>query len=189
VEFCTGRSVRAFVRFEPNFLSEAFVKYCWLLAAGQKGLFEAMSTGSESSVWVPVIQKGCIGGLSADGGRSLPAKRAFTPWALIGLALAVALWGFGYKLSRYSPHLTAAARLSYTKLWDKHQDAPQVLTLKSTAHPQRWVKERTLSAVSHQQASQRPYFLLPACKDDKSTIVEFPSFIPSRSPPSRAFLA
>lgn len=36
---------------------------------------------------------------------------------LIALAIAVALWGFGYKISLYSPRLDPASRASVAKLW------------------------------------------------------------------------
>lgn len=36
---------------------------------------------------------------------------------LIGLALAVVLWGIGYKLSLYRPHPGPSVRMSVAKLW------------------------------------------------------------------------
>lgn len=45
---------------------------------------------------------------------------------LIGLAIAVALWGFGYKVSRFNLHSLVFWRASFARLWDKHQDSAQV---------------------------------------------------------------
>jgi hypothetical protein len=36
---------------------------------------------------------------------------------LIGLAIAVAIWGFAYKLSLYQPHPSHSAKASVAKLW------------------------------------------------------------------------
>lgn len=41
--------------------------------------------------------------------------------ACIALAVAVALWGYGYKLSRYCPHPDSCSRASVAQLCDKHQ--------------------------------------------------------------------
>ncbi len=59
-------------------------------------------------------------------GASSPSL--FRPWAvaLIGLAIAVALWGYGYKISRYNSYPDPTYRASFSKLWDKHQDVTQL---------------------------------------------------------------
>lgn len=58
---------------------------------------------------------------ASDHGRSF--QRALRPYALVFLALAIAVisWGFGYRLSRYSTHQDTGWRVSVAKLWDKHQ--------------------------------------------------------------------
>jgi hypothetical protein len=67
-----------------------------------------------------------------------PPGGTFRPYAfgLLTLALAIALWGFGYRLSRYNPHPSAASRASMAKLWDKQLDSPSSVTsiLNSRAH-------------------------------------------------------
>ena len=56
--------------------------------------------------------------------------------ALLGLAVAVALWGFGYKLSLYHAHRSAPLRSAATRLWmDPPSDALIVVQrLKSRSH-------------------------------------------------------
>lgn len=56
--------------------------------------------------------------------RVLVARSTFQPWTLclLGLAIAVVLWGFGYKLSRYNPHPDTALRATVAKLWNKQQN-------------------------------------------------------------------
>ncbi len=39
------------------------------------------------------------------------------PWGLLGLVLAVVLWGTGYKLSLYRPHPAPSVRAGVAKLW------------------------------------------------------------------------
>jgi len=56
-------------------------------------------------------------------GRHKSRSRAF--W-IFGLAIVAALWAFGYKLTRYTPRLDPATRVSFVKLWDKHQDVAQL---------------------------------------------------------------
>lgn len=57
--------------------------------------------------------------------------------ALAGLALAVALWGFGYKLSQFNLHSDALWRTSFAKLWDKQPNAPKVV------QPSKWFAPST----------------------------------------------
>lgn len=138
-----------------------------------------MSIGSQS--WVSLSPQVTVG---------IPrTRRAFPSWALIGLALAIALWGFGYKLSRYRPHLDPVTRLSYAKLWDKHQDTCQILASRTTAHLSQSVGVCVLSAVFQQQ-SIRPAGFVVLCSDSHhTTSTSFVSLIPFRSPPSPSFLA
>jgi hypothetical protein len=95
----------------------------------RKGLFQTMSAEKQSSIMScsnrensSLAAAGCV-----TSGCSL-SRRLFRPWALafIGLSLSVTLWGFGYKLSRYSPHSDASSRALLAKLWDKHQDDTQI---------------------------------------------------------------
>jgi hypothetical protein len=56
-----------------------------------------------------------IGCLSPGENTNRTLKCSFRPWtlALVGLAIAVALWGYGYKISPYNLHLDAASRASF----------------------------------------------------------------------------
>jgi hypothetical protein len=65
---------------------------------------------------------GQIPRLCASAGR--PAfKRAFRPLTLglIGLALAVTLWGFAYKISLYSDPADPLPHLPVAKVWIEHR--------------------------------------------------------------------
>lgn len=96
---------------------------------GTKGLFKRMPAANPSSLMSctdreetsPLVPSPAL--LSSSLSSEL-----FRPWALalIGLALSVSLWGFGYKLSRYNPHPDASSRALFAKMWDKHQDVSQL---------------------------------------------------------------
>jgi hypothetical protein len=119
--------------------------------------------------------------------QHMPAKRAFRPSAigLVGLAIAVALWGFSYRLSRYTFHPDTLTRASVAKLWDKHQDAGQVIASKLNAPPQSQLDLHVL-LISLQNA-QEPH-TVAFCEPDVAEAVSSPfrSLFPSRSPPSRS---
>lgn len=59
------------------------------------------------------------------GWRSILWNHIYRPHFLgfSGLALAVALWGFGYKLSLYHPHPAPAQRTIVAKLWTEPPNA------------------------------------------------------------------
>jgi hypothetical protein len=62
-------------------------------------------------------------GIHAQRERSSPMW-TFRPYAIgfIGLAIAVFLWGFGYKLSLYHPHPTPTSQASVAKMWVKSRN-------------------------------------------------------------------
>jgi hypothetical protein len=57
--------------------------------------------------------------------------------SLLGLALAVVLWGLEYKLSLYHPHPNNSARVRVAKLWvgPRNAASTQSVSTKSTAQP------------------------------------------------------
>jgi hypothetical protein len=72
---------------------------------------------------------------------------------LIGLAVAVALWGFTYKLSLYNPDQNHSAPISVAKLWL----GPERTLLISMSRPKcQFQLGRTLDSVLMQQFEARP---------------------------------
>ena len=120
------------------------------------------------------------------------SRRLFRPWALlfIGLAISVALWGFGYKLSRYNPHPNAASRSSLAKLWDKHQDISQLASASEAAAqpPQIHPGLRAVLDLLCQTPSPEKYAFSPP-DEFKRIPVLFGSVVPLRSPPFQALAA
>jgi len=116
--------------------------------------------------------------------RHIPAG-TFRPCSLglLGLAIAIALWGFGYKLSRYNPHPSAASRASIAKLWDKRPGSfpPDPSSLRLRSHlpsgPQPlWVLIQTWNGKETSVA-------LDSDEQDKRSSSVFRNLNSSRSPP------
>ena len=108
---------------------------------------------------------------------------------LATLAIAIFLWGFGYKLSRYQIHPNAFSRVSAAKLWDDSRNARVVADVlrKANTHSQPVVD--ALATTAETQASL-PYAgrgeLAPLPLPSQQAFI---SSLPSRSPPApRGFL-
>jgi hypothetical protein len=72
--------------------------------------------------------------------------------SLLGLALAVVLWGLEYKLSLYHPHANNSARVRVAKLWvgPKRAAVAQSVYARSTAQP---TPELYLSTIGYLRVS------------------------------------
>jgi hypothetical protein len=158
-----------------------------------RGLSRTMSAGNQSSMMSCIsrenISLATFGRVTS--GWSLSHRR-FRPWALvfIGLSLSVILWGFGYKLSRYSPHSDVSSRALLAKLWDKHQDVTQITAAAeaSAQAPQsEVVLHSALPLLSQPPTLGQWLFLnLDECK---RIPVSFQPVVPLRSPPSNILAA
>jgi hypothetical protein len=101
---------------------------------------------------------------------------------LIGLAVAVALWGFAYKLSLYRPHQNHPASMSVAKLWL----GPDRTVLISKIRPkcqlqQRWTLDSVLAKQSETPA-EADNGLLTVTEVAAAGRNHFANYIP-RSPP------
>ena len=115
-------------------------------------------------------------------------NQVFSPLAagIIGLVIAVALWGFSYKLSLYHRHQAPSSRIPVAKLWIESRNAFVVAAsrLQAKSHP-----------IPHSQAFPEPVQRFPrlghavACTlpECRCGVVYFNSLIPSRSPPPYRF--
>lgn len=158
----------------------------WCSSAREKGPSQAMSTGNESSII------SCTNGRTASiaDGYAAPgcpfSRRLFRPWAIgfIGLAIAVASWGYGYKISRYNPHPDASSHAFFAKMWDKHQDVTQVAgATKACSQPHLQLELHAALLLLRQPptAAER------VCRESdepKRIPALFRSLVPLRSPPS-----
>lgn len=158
------------------------VSHCWA-----EGLLDPVSAGNESSTAPPIASKTLLR-RHAQVTRCFHSTKTSKPWALglIGLAIAIALWGFGYKISRYNPHPAPSSRASVAKLWDKHQDIAQISS-GAKANAQSLAPRPALILV-HYTHTQRPEAFCRGSEFNRLSAL-FRSATPLRSPPSRTLLA
>lgn len=120
--------------------------------------------------------------------RYLSWRQIFRPsaLALVGLAIAVALWGFGYKLSLYHPDPTPSSQFPVAKLWIEHRNASvtAVSRLKSTSHliPAPQVFPVPIQRFPHRARANACIFPVR-----RHTVAYFDFLIPFRSPPPHRF--
>jgi hypothetical protein len=81
---------------------------------------------------VEATQGHAAGRVAIAANRSVPAIFQFRPFGhcvpgFVALALAVALWGFGYKISLYR-HYDRASQMPVAKLWIQHRDATAAIS-------------------------------------------------------------
>jgi hypothetical protein len=163
----------------------------------EKGLFNQLPVQRPSSI-TPSADPITPNADLTDAQRCCPQQsRIKPPWrqlfrpfplALVGLAIAVALWGYGYKLSLYHSHPTPSSLASVAKLWDGPRNASLAATprLNTKSHlllgsQAIWVPSQQLLHTNRNAA----LVLTPRmCGVRYSN-----SPIPSRSPPSRFRLA
>jgi hypothetical protein len=128
-------------------------------------------------------------GISAQCRQSsLSLWTGLSPLALglVSIALAVVLWGVGYRLSRYHNHPGPSSRITFTKLGIKRYSeslaVPPTFRVKSHVAPNSQalpVREAALSA----RCAAKIASDLHAQGFETSTYL-----IPARSPPSNRFL-
>ncbi|HEV2274491.1 MAG TPA: hypothetical protein VGR96_10015 [Acidobacteriaceae bacterium] len=96
----------------------------------------SLSTISPAKSFAP----GAMEADSIPGDRYSPGLQQFLrplTVGLLGLAVAVFIWGLGYKLSLYRPHPSPAARAGVAKLWlgPKVASSTPLVRAKRTAPP------------------------------------------------------
>lgn len=154
----------------------------------QKELFDDMSAQSPCVITVGAMQEALLLMSTQAQCRYRSWMRLFKPCAfgLIGLAIAVALWGFDYKLSLYHCHTASSSRVPVAKLWieprnasvaaDSSLNAKSHFVPASHAFP---VPVQRLSPLSRTLAH-----IPPLCRRD---VAYFDFLIPFRSPPTQRF--
>ena len=105
---------------------------------------------------------------------------------MLVLAIAVALWGFGYKISLYHPDPNHAVRASVAKLWIERRCAEIVAHFGQTVPPRSSADSQFLPVVPH--APRRLHeFLFSNRSSYLRAFSVVASLIPSRAPPSQPF--
>jgi hypothetical protein len=115
-------------------------------------------------------------------------RQVFRPGALgfIGLAIAVALWGFGYKLSLYYPRADSTSRVPVAKLWIKQRNAPVAAasSLKAKSHRIPGSQVFPLRIQGLRRLARAVACIVPVCRRG---VTYFDFLIPFRSPPTQRF--
>jgi hypothetical protein len=115
-------------------------------------------------------------------------KQLFRPWAVgfIGLAIVVALWGFGYKLSLYHRHVEPSARALVAKMWIETRNPSATTASVSKAKSHLFPGSHALFVL----VQERPKLnrAVPRSLPLTARCIEYlVSLIPSRSPPPHLF--
>ena len=118
----------------------------------------------------------------------LPWKQLLKPFplALFGLAIAVTLWGYGYKLSLYRPHPAPSSLASVAKMWDGPRNPSKAAASNPKTRSHLIPGSLALLAPSQPllHASGTVALVFPV---RTSSVKYLNSLIPSRSPPPYRF--
>jgi hypothetical protein len=115
-------------------------------------------------------------------------KQLFRPWAVgfIGLAIVVALWGFGYKLSLYHRHAEPSARVLVAKMWIETRNPSAATASASKAESHLFPGSQALY-VSVQERPRLNRAVARSLPVTARSVEYLDSLIPSRSPPPHRF--
>jgi len=102
------------------------------------------------------------------------------------LAIAVALWGYGYKISLYNPDPNSAVRASVAKLWVERRCA-EILTHPNHKSAPRINADSQSLPVAPQGSRRLDALLFSNRSGYLRATSSAASLIPSRAPPSRPF--
>jgi hypothetical protein len=154
----------------------------------EKGLFNPLPVWKLS----PITPSADLTDAQSTGAQKSPVdppwRQLFRPFplALVGLAITVALWGYGYKLSLYHACPTPSSRASVAKLWDGPRNTSLAVASRLTTKSRLIPGSQTLWVPSQ-----------PVLNTSRTAALVFPprtcgvrysnSPIPSRSPPPSRF--
>ncbi len=161
---------------------------CRGFSSRKKGPLDDMLSQGSFAVTVGAMQEALLLKSTQAQNRYRSWRQLFKPCALglIGLAMAVALWGFGYKLSLYHLHAHPSSRVPVAKLWieprNASESAASSLNAKSHLVP---ASQAFLVPVQRLPRLIRTITcILPECRCD---VAYFDLLIPFRSPPTQRF--
>jgi hypothetical protein len=147
----------------------------------------ALMLSSGPSATVDEAAKECVAATALRCTR-VAFQRRRSILAFFGLALAVVLWGFSYKLSLYQSHPDPVVRVQVAKLWVDQRNAAATVAPRAAAKGQRVRVSQSLALAERQDQSARiaARLTLPAPVKRHGS-VDF--LIPFRSPPSNSLSA
>lgn len=159
-----------------------------MILCGQQGRFDELPGRSLSTIFASAPETGVLRTRTPAQCPYPPWKQIFRPCTLgfVGLAIVVALWGYGYKLSLYHRHDQNSSRVSVAKMWIEPRLASAVPASKLKARPHVYPGSQALSLSIQKFPNLKcaVTFTLPLVTRDVAYIN---LLIPSRSPPSLHF--
>jgi hypothetical protein len=154
-----------------------------------KGRFDELSAQSPFTITASATQKPVLNLRTWTLGCFRAWRQVSGPCTLgiVGLAIAVVLWGYGYKLSLYYRDAASSARIPVAKLWIESRSASVAATssLKASSH----LAHRSLALsvrIQRFPGLSRIVACIPLLSERR--VAFFDLLIPSRAPPPLRFL-
>lgn len=108
---------------------------------------------------------------------------------LIALAIAVALWGFGYKISLYRPYLSPVSRASVAKLWVERRGPSTTPGIHLAPRLRTTADSQTPLLFACLKLTRTESFELFTCSSDARVSSDIAFLLPARSPPAKPSLS
>lgn len=159
-----------------------------LSSRGQKGRFDTLPVCSPYRLTAKAAMNTVVTMRTQAQSRYPSWKQVFRPYALgfVGLAIVVALWGFGYKLSLYHRHAEPSARTLVAKMWIEPRNASATASskLKEKSHVFSGSQALSIPLQKRPNLNRAVVFALPP---PTRCVAYLDSRIPSRPPPPYRF--
>jgi hypothetical protein len=154
-----------------------------------KGRFDELSVRNPITITAGAPQKPVLSLRAQTPGCFRAWRQVSGPCTLgiVGLAIAVFLWGYGYKLSLYYRDAASSARIPVAKLWIEPRSASVAAgpSLKASSH----LAHRSLALsvrIQRFPGLSRIVACIPLLSECR--VAFFDLLIPSRAPPPLRFL-
>ena len=155
---------------------------------GQKGRFDELPVCRPFTMTASAATSG-VPSVGTQAHRLYPSwKQLFRPCAVgfIGLAIVVALSGFGYKLSLYHRHAEPAARVLVAKMWIETRNPSAATASASKANSHLFPGSQAL-CVPVEERPELNRAIARSLLVTARSVEYLDSLIPSRSPPPHRF--
>jgi hypothetical protein len=150
----------------------------------QKELFDQMFARSPIPIHANATRKSALRTRPLARSQYSSWRRVSRPYAfgIVGLAITVFLWGYGYKLSLYHHHSRPSSLASVAKLWIEPRSASVLAASRPMAKLHRIAGSLAFTAPIQNDLwlSRTIFCILPASSRSSPS---FDFLIPSRAPP------
>ncbi len=154
----------------------------------KRELFDLMSIRSPIPIHASAARKSVLSTKPKAQSQCSSWRQVSRPCALgiVGLAIAVFLWGYGYKLSLYHRHSEPSTQVSVAKLWIEYRSTAAVAASRLRARPHSIAGslEFAVPVQYHLWLSRILFCIFLA---SIGFFASFDLLIPSRAPPPHRF--